>query len=101
MPTATQVAKSVGLNLAFEGLGAMSAGSQAARQAVKPEIEALPAELRTAEGIKAAVRSRDFWHKNGLNDAQIDELMRSPESAEAALKESIDRGPASRNISRR
>ena len=92
LPSAMEVAKSIGLNMAFEGMGQMKAASQAARVAVKPEIEALPAELRTGAGIKAAVRSRDFWHKNGVPDSQIDELLRNPDSAEQALKESIERG---------
>lgn len=103
-PTAHDVIKSAIINGVFTGvakLGEVAVGAAKTEDAVRAELAKLPATERTlgkAKQIRTAlkdratsqaaetakvtaqdIRNRDFWKAHGLNDQQIDEVLKTPD----------------------
>ena len=79
-----------GLTSVGEGVGTLVGKATV----VRPEIEAFPG-LQSRQTIKQAVRNREFWRRQGLNDTQIDHVLSSPDS-QARLIEQIQAGQQTR-----
>jgi hypothetical protein len=86
-PSTREVVKSAVTNAAwtgvFAGLNSYLAGSA---KEVAPEIESLPAEMKTHAAVTQAMQNRDFWQRMGLDDQQITETLSTP----GALQQAAD-----------
>lgn len=69
-----------------EGISTLAGGASA----VRPEMEAFPGPQSRAT-VRQAMRNRDFLKQIGLNDAQIDDVLKSPDM-QTRLAEQIRAG---------
>jgi Transglycosylase SLT domain len=75
-----------GLTSVGEGISTLVGGAAA----VRPELEAFPGPQSRAT-IKQSMRNRDFFKRMGLNDAQIDDIIKKPD-LQAELARQIQSG---------